>query len=192
MTAGSADCLKWDSSQHLDSPPQPICFLRSGRSNPQKVERWRVQKESESPVHLPYPLTSLTCPTAVTSCKPLHYRGHIWAPDSMSLKKQSHNYSSSLKSKIWNLSRNSIVCQWMELKCQTLPMPLPPDHTNRPEFTQCPGFSFLEAGEIKCAPDCWVYKELWNPWNWVVWSKTLSRPTKGHVGEGGAAAKSQL
>lgn len=116
-------------------------------------------------------------PFAVTFCKPQHYWGHIWVPDSMPLNKQSCNYSSSLKSKIWNLSRNSEHCLPVDITqmSDSAFAHWVPNHTRRPVFIQCPGFPSLEAGEIECAPHCWVYKELWNPWNWVVWSKALSR-----------------
>lgn len=63
------------------------------------------------------------------------------------------------------------------------------DHVGCCVFSQCLGFFFLGSGEIECAPGSWLYKELWNLWNWVVWSIAL-KVTESHLGEGRAQALS--
>ena len=50
----------------------------------------------------------------------------------------------------------SAVCQWMELPCQTLPMPLAPDHTSQLSLLSVLVSLFKE---IKCASHCWVYNK---------------------------------
>lgn len=169
MTAGQTDSLKWGSSQHLGSPAEPVCSLRMGKSNPQKAERGREFKKK-----VKYLLICLShlhlwlFPFAVTSCKPLHYWGHAWVPDSISLNKQTHD--SRVKFEICQ-ETVSAVCQWMELPCQTLPVPLAPNHTSQLSLLSVLVSLFKE---IKCASHCWIYnKEVWNPWNWVVWSNIL-------------------
>lgn len=92
--------------------------------------------------------------------------------------------SSFLKSKMWTSSRTSECCLPAVI---SLKLSL---SVRRCVFSQCLGFFSLGSGEIECAPVSWLYKELWNPWNWVVWSTAL-KVTESHLGEGRAQGLSR-
>lgn len=169
---------KWQQDKQTlsNKAPASIWALHQGQSalsgGGNRIPRKQRGRELKQKVkHLLICLSHLHLwlfPFAVTSCKPLHYWGYTWVPDSITLNKQTHD--SGVKFEICQ-ETVSAVCQWMELPCQTLPMPLAPDHTSQLSLLSVLVSLFKE---IRCASHCWVYnKEVWNPWNWVVWSKIL-------------------